>query len=174
MFSQVGDLWAHVDLNHGPHPYQGCAKPLISSLTWASAWDEVVCGIPVGQQRPLAVTGCGDTATLRNSAGETVDSYSYSSYEPSISASRMPTTRQSAPAIPGIPKRTILTRGHLDMGIHVRGGAGRVGSAGARQHPADGETGSGSCCWPRVSNRRIAEMVEMDPHYMGVRRRGLD
>jgi hypothetical protein len=20
MFSQVGDLWAHVDLNHGPHP----------------------------------------------------------------------------------------------------------------------------------------------------------
>ncbi len=23
--SQVGELWAHVDLNHGPHPYQGCA-----------------------------------------------------------------------------------------------------------------------------------------------------
>ena len=23
--SQVGVLWAHVDLNHGPHPYQGCA-----------------------------------------------------------------------------------------------------------------------------------------------------
>ena len=25
MSSQVSDLWAHVDLNHGPHPYQGCA-----------------------------------------------------------------------------------------------------------------------------------------------------
>ena len=25
VFSQVGNLWAHVDLNHGPHPYQGCA-----------------------------------------------------------------------------------------------------------------------------------------------------
>jgi hypothetical protein len=25
MFSQVGDLWAHVDLNHGPRPYQGRA-----------------------------------------------------------------------------------------------------------------------------------------------------
>ena len=23
--SQVDELWAHVDLNHGPHPYQGCA-----------------------------------------------------------------------------------------------------------------------------------------------------
>ena len=25
VFSQVVELWAHVDLNHGPHPYQGCA-----------------------------------------------------------------------------------------------------------------------------------------------------
>ena len=24
-YSQVSELWAHVDLNHGPHPYQGCA-----------------------------------------------------------------------------------------------------------------------------------------------------
>jgi hypothetical protein len=22
---QAVGLWAHVDLNHGPHPYQGCA-----------------------------------------------------------------------------------------------------------------------------------------------------
>lgn len=22
-FPQVSELWAHVDLNHGPHPYQG-------------------------------------------------------------------------------------------------------------------------------------------------------
>ena len=41
------ELWTHVDLNHGPHPYQGCAEPLNLQPDLGIREDEVVCGTAV-------------------------------------------------------------------------------------------------------------------------------
>ncbi len=39
------ELWAHVDLNHGPHPYQGCA---LTGLSYGPSMEIIEDGNSIG------------------------------------------------------------------------------------------------------------------------------